>query len=995
MNEESLFHEALARPTPQERAAFLDAACAGRPELRAAVESLLAAHEQAGAFLSAPSVAAAHWPESDGPHTTPGEARSHPGPAQETENLAGSTGADSAPALPVPAGGLPQTTADSAAQAAPAPALPARIGRYEIRRLLGRGGMGAVYLAHDPELDRLVALKVPRLGGPDAEERFLREARAAAALSHPNLCPVYDVGRADGVPYLAMAYVAGPTLTEMLRKDGPPPIARCAAIAVGVARGMAEAHRHGIVHRDLKPGNILLDSKGEPVVTDFGLALRAAPPQRPADPAATVDHDPRLTQSGVLMGTPAYMPPEQARGDLDRIGPASDVYALGAILYELLTGRPPFPATPLRDMVRLIETEPAPVPSKVRGKVPPGLDAACRRAMAKDPAKRFPSMEAFAEALAPFAAQGSRRRRGRMAVAAAVGALLLAVAGAVFYVKTDYGTVEVRLSDPSADVQVEVDGNEVTLTEGGRVTKVRAGKHGLLVKGQGFEAASKDFKITRGETTVVTVELKPKPGAAAEAGTPLSDADRARLARLLARGRKAMDQGPLEELGKVADEALRLDPQSPGALALRASFRAERDELENARADADAALKLNPEAREALIARGILHFRDREIDEAIADETAALRLDPTWRESWANRASYYYARKEYWQAISDATRAIDRGTRWPDARMTRGAAYAQLGDYEKALADYDAAVKAAPNNWRVYEQRSALHAKMGNAAQEAKDWAEAKRLEPTLRVEDRPVFPDPPKPPERKKLTAAEADALAVALKAAKEAIREHLVEDARKAIEDAIRRDPTCAEAYAARAWLSGQNGQHEQALKAANEAIRLDPNCAVAYIARGSVRTMLDDQAGAIADQTIALQLNPKLPAAWNGRGCAYQRRGQYHQAVADLNEALRLERNDIVYITNRAYSYLFLAEYEKALEDFKKAAQMQSENGQWLRMCAAIRARLGDPDGAAKDRERAVKIDPQLANAPPAELPPPIPPAKKDPEPPAEKPASPSER
>src|SRR5207244_9791893 len=148
------------------------------------------------------------------------------------------------------------------ANAQPEEEAPTRIGRYEIRRLLGRGGMGAVYLAHDPVLDRPVALKVPKLAGPGAEERFLREARAAAAVSHPNLCPVYDAGRADGVLYLAMAYVPGSTLADLLKTEGPLPPARAVAMAARIANAMAQAHRHGIVHRDLKPGNVLLDRQG-------------------------------------------------------------------------------------------------------------------------------------------------------------------------------------------------------------------------------------------------------------------------------------------------------------------------------------------------------------------------------------------------------------------------------------------------------------------------------------------------------------------------------------------------------------------------------------------------------------------------------------------------------------------------------------------------------------------------------------------------------------
>ena len=392
----------------------------------------------------------------------------------------------------------------------PAPDLPDRIGRYEIRRLLGRGGMGAVYLAHDPELDRPVALKVPRLSGPDAEERFLREARAAAAVSHPNLCPVHDAGRADGVLYLAMAYVPGPTLTQGLRENGPLPPAQAAAVAVAIARGMAEAHRHGIIHRDLKPGNVLLDRRGEPVVTDFGLARRAGTRDAAVDPATTAAHDPRLTQAGVLMGTPAYMPPEQARGEVEKVGPASDVYALGAILFELLTGRPPFQADTIPELVRKIESEPAPAPSAVRAGIPARLDAVVQRALAKDPADRFESMEAFADALAPFAAARRRRWVG-VAIAAAFAALAIA-AGVVFYIQTDNGTVEVRLNDPSADVQVTIDGNEINLTENGRTTKLRVGPHALEVKGPGFETETRLFKVTRGEKTIMEVELKPKPG---------------------------------------------------------------------------------------------------------------------------------------------------------------------------------------------------------------------------------------------------------------------------------------------------------------------------------------------------------------------------------------------------------------------------------------------------------------------------------------------------
>jgi tetratricopeptide (TPR) repeat protein len=809
-----------------------------------------------------------------------------------------------------------------------------------------------------------------------------------------------------------MANVPGPGLTRVLREDGPLPVARCVAIAAAVARGMAEAHRHGIVHRDLKPANILLDRKGEPVVTDFGLALRTAPTPD-AIRAAPPDGDPRLTHAGVLMGTPAYMPPEQARGELDRMGPASDVYALGAILYELLTGRPPFPPCPLGEMVRRIEMEPPPVPSRVRREVPPGLDAVCRRAMAKGPADRYASMDAFAEALAPFAAQRRPRRWGRVAVAAAALALLLVIAGAVFYVRTDYGTIEVQLNDPPADIQVSVDGKDIRVTDKGRVTTVRAGKHGLDVKGPGFETVSQQFTVMRGEKKVLEITLpkpvatvKPTPpegpkqedsnpekikpggpssGAAKPSPVALSP-EQSRLAQLLHRGNELIQRGAYGDLGTVAAEALTIDPESPGALAIRATVRAARGDGDGARADVEAALKLNPETPQALLVRSHLSRQAGKRDETIADATAAIRIDPTFTPAWSNRAAAYLDRGDYHQVIADCTWVIT--TLWskrPDinAYVNRAAAYGCLGEYDKALADYETAQEVAPSDPRIWAQRSALYVKMGKAREAAADWDKAKGLDPTLRLEARATFPDPPQPPERKKLSPEDRDAFALSLDAAKNAVAEDSFTDARKAVDDAIRIDPTSAEAHAVRAWLLVKTKQGSEGLKEANEAIRLDPNIAAAYASRGAARFLLNDQGGAIADLTISLRLDSKLAVAWNGRGSAYRRRGQYRQGAADLSEAITLEPDIAVHFTNRGENYLFLGEYRKALADYKRAAELQKTNGRWLLICAAIRTRLNDTDGAAKDKEHAIKLDPQLQYAQPIELPEPLPQAKTDPE------------
>jgi predicted Ser/Thr protein kinase len=266
--------------------------------------------------------------------------------------------------------------------------LPARFGRYRLEKVLGKGGMGSVYLAYDTQLDRHVALKVPMFGGDEdgLRERFFREARAAATLRHPNLCPVYDIGEQDGVYYLTMAFIEGTSLAQYLHAHKPLPPREAVELVRVLAHALQEAHDHGIIHRDLKPGNVLLSNKNEPIVTDFGLARR------------TASQDERLTQTGAILGTPTYMPPEQVNGDVAAMGPGCDIYALGVILYELLTGRPPFQG-PMGTLIAQIVLDAPPPPSRFRPELDPALGAICLKALAKRPEERYPSMSAFAAAL--------------------------------------------------------------------------------------------------------------------------------------------------------------------------------------------------------------------------------------------------------------------------------------------------------------------------------------------------------------------------------------------------------------------------------------------------------------------------------------------------------------------------------------------------------------------------------------------------------------------
>ncbi len=298
----------------------------------------------------------------------------------------------------------PQAARDTEAPASTAPpgeAAGAKIGRFRLLERVGGGGMGVVWKAHDPQLDRVVALKLIRpddAGGPQVLDRFIREAKIAGSLRHPNILPVHEVGEAAGNPYLVMEFVEGRSLGDLLetsreaKRRGDPAghanLREEVRVLADTADAVAHAHSQGVIHRDIKPQNILVDTEGRTSVIDFGLAKILQP--------GGGQNLRTLTQEGRAMGTPAYMSPEQAEGRLADVGPATDTYALGAVLYEILTGRTPFEAAEFHALIAaVVAKEPVP-PRKHHGATPLDLSAVCLRALEKEPGRRYPSAAEFA-----------------------------------------------------------------------------------------------------------------------------------------------------------------------------------------------------------------------------------------------------------------------------------------------------------------------------------------------------------------------------------------------------------------------------------------------------------------------------------------------------------------------------------------------------------------------------------------------------------------------
>jgi len=740
-------------------------------------------------------------------------------------------------------------------------------GRFEIVGKLGRGGSGIVYRARDPHLGRDVALKVLRFSGdPSMRERLEREARTTARLAHPNIVTLHEAGTLDGTSYLVMELIPGESLAVRM-----PSLALEDKLALlgKVARAVAYAHSQGVIHRDLKPGNILIRPGGEPVVMDFGLAR-------------SLEGDLDLTVTGAAVGTPLYMAPEQLLGRREAVGPRTDIYALGVILYEALAGRPPFQGETIAQVTtRILSEDPVP-PERRRPGVPRELSAAALRALEKDPARRYATAWTFAEDLARFgrgeplsakpltlAGKVWRKLMRHRAIAAvsALSVAALASAGGYFLPKLVQARREV---DRERRVAQE---RETALRELGALS--------LKVV-----LARKDFY--QFQTDAARTREKLKESLAALDAFVARHPQSPQGYYVRARARLALDD--LSGAGRDLGRAVGMEPAFGPAWALLGRTLLEQVFLRIYSGEGRAAALLIEEAERALrqaLACPAEHHSPKEWglialeeDEADSVLTQALIAKYVRGDAELAKRTLLSARRKspsedhfLWLAVwADAPEerarlageALALMPHFARAHLERGNANFQLGNVRAAWEDYRKSLAVNPDLGLAWLNRAVTRREAGDVAGALSDARRAALLDP----EDGPSH-----------------SFLGILLCDTGD------WEGALASLSRAIELDPDDAAPRAYRGLAHFRKGNTETALRDCDVAVELDPRYAPGYLHRGIVRGGNGDPTGAIEDFSRALTLQPDLAPAYLERAKVREKTGDVPGAQADREKAREL--------------------------------------------------------------------------------------------------------
>jgi tetratricopeptide (TPR) repeat protein/predicted Ser/Thr protein kinase len=863
---------------------------------------------------------------------------------------------------------------------------------YEVVAELGRGGMGVVYKARQCSLGRWVALKMILASAhadPEIRARFRTEAEAVARLGHPNVVQVYEVGEHDGHPFLALEYVAGDSLDQ--RPGSVLPERDAGRLVETLARAVHHTHQRGILHRDLKPSNVLLTADGAPKIADFGLAKM-------------VDGGGGPTRTEALIGTPSYMSPEQAAGDTRNVGVRSDVYALGAILYELLTGRPPFRGdSPLSTLEQVRHEEPTP-PRRVRRCVSRDLETICLKCLEKDPGRRYPDAGELADDLRRFSEgepirarpeaawrrvwRSARRRPARVVCVAALLGVLLGGGW--------YSRVADRLERQRAEERYQkfVQRRDEAILHGllapdeaAMFLNMGAAANRTAVESAAREALALAGVDPNAPAPTVDPSFPPdrRPEVAADCYTLLLVLAGAhgRLPGGPERYREALrllDAAPglgfrtrayhlrrahlLEQLGEHAEAAAErhragsIPPGSPADHFLIGEEQYRRGDWDAARLAFNRALAAQPGHFWAQFFLAVCHLKSQDWEAARVGLNACVGRRPDFVWAYLFRSFANEKLRALPETEADFASAL-RLNPSDDARyvlyLTRGVLRFDQKDLDRAAADFRAAVELKPDQYNAYFNLAHVYLARVQFEQAAEQVERARPLRP---------------PAEAVAGYHVERGRALVRVKRYDEAIR---------ACDDALRLAPDQPAAHAVRGRALLALGRYEEAERAFDRSMRTGGEPAAdVFRGRGRARMKLEKYPEAAEDYTRALERAPDADL-YQHRGWAHAFSDAWKLALRDFSKAVELDPGMGDAYTGRGLARVMLGDYRGAVADAEAALRRTPDTPEMMHNVACIFAQAVARAGAdhaapAEDYRRRAReaVRQTLAMLPPAERP-----------------------
>ena len=807
-------------------------------------------------------------------------------------------------------------------------------GKYTIEKKLGQGGMGAVYLAHDPDLDRKVALKLMLLKEAGSVERFSREARASAKLKHPNIIQVYEIGSINEYHYFTMEYIDGESLDKLIaRADGNLSPRRTAQIICGIALALDYAHKQGIIHRDIKPANILIDKDDKVYLTDFGLAKELG----------GTEHS--LTMTGTIVGTADYMAPEQALGDKKKIDARSDIFSLGSTLYYALTGQLPFQGEELYQILESVVHNDPIAPGRLAKNISKDIETICLKCLEKESDRRYQSSGQLAEDLnhflngeaisaRPVSLLGKIRKKARknkIAALALTAVVILLVSGIA----------------------------AITVFQANRQTTIKAR---MILDKTKIGTLTLDDKIA-----LANDALKIDP-ALAEAWEIIGDA--------------YIGKNDYKKSIAGFSEAIKLNPAMVSAYYSR-GYAIERDgDLGTVKAipDYQKVIELAPDSDIGYVCMGVIKFLNREYEPAVKYFDKAIKIKADSLQAYERRAICYIHLGRHDLALADWGKAIELGTKHMDVYSNRGFFYMKKGDYELAIRDYTRAIGFNPNSGDMnYYNRGFAYAKKGELDKALADLNKAIELNPeksdhfnergVIYLDDKEDF-DKAIADFTKAIELAPQKAYSYDNRGMAYALK-YETDLALADFNRAIELDGAIASFYKHRGLAYNDKKEFGPALADLTKAIKLDPKDVELYQRRGAIYRNKKEFDNALVDLNKAINLDSKDGVNFNQRGMIYlYDKGDVGKAIADFDNAIALNNKLADAYYNRGMANIRQRKLKSAIDDFTMIIEMNSTGSNVREVSYMKRGetyyQLGQLDLALADYTQAIKINPKSALA-----------------------------